>query len=157
MPSGGALKGKGRGLLWLKAHIWHAGQECLIWPFCTNHQGYGQLGYFGKVVKAHRLMCILAHGEPLTPQHQAAHSCGQGHTGCVHPEHVSWKTPRENRIESNEHGTGHGRLGRKELSPDIVLKIRYSPKSYLDIADEFGVYFGTVGKIKRRELYPNLS
>lgn len=148
MPKGDALKGKGRGLLWLKSHVWHAGPECLIWPFCTNHQGYGQLGYFGKVVKAHRLMCILAHGEPPTPQYHAAHSCGNGHLSCVHPEHLFWKTPTQNRLEARR-----APAGRKRLKPDVIRQIRESPKSYLEIADEFGVYFGTVGKIKRGELY----
>ena len=73
MAQGGALKGKGRGLLWLKARIWHAGQECLIWPFSKTYQGYGQVGYGGKVRKAHRVMCELAHGPAPTSCHEAAH------------------------------------------------------------------------------------
>lgn len=145
-------KGKGPGLLWLKAHIAHEGEECLIWPQSRNHQGYGQVGYFGKVKKAHHIMCRLAHGEPPTPKHHAAHSCGNGHGGCVHPKHLSWKTPTENRLEARP-----VTKGRKHLRPEVVLQIRKSPKSYLGIADEFGVYFGTVGKIKRRELYRDLT
>lgn len=148
MPGGGALKGKGPGLLWLKAHVAHVGEECLIWPNSTNHQGYGQVGFYGKVVKAHRLMCILAHGDPPTPGHHAAHSCGNGHGGCVHPKHLSWKTPTQNRLEARRCPAG-----RHRIKPEIVQQIRDSPKSYLEIADEFGVYFGTVGKIKRGELY----
>jgi len=82
-------RGNGKCLAWLKERVAYDGEECLIWPFSGNHQGYGHLGYFGKVVKAHRLMCILAHGEPPTPEHHAAHSCGRGHLGCVHPGHLS--------------------------------------------------------------------
>lgn len=155
MPKGDGNRGKGKGLTWLKDHVLHDGDACLIWPFCVNHQGYGQVGYIGRVFKAHRLMCILAHGEPPTPKHHAAHSCGNGHGGCVHPKHLDWKTPQENRMDTNEHGTDRNHRG-KALAPDIVLRIRHSPKSYLEIADEFGVYFGTVGKIKRGELYPYL-
>lgn len=149
-------RGKGRGITWLKDHVNHAGDDCLIWPWSRNHQGYGQLGYNGKVLKAHRVMCTLVHGEAPTENHDAAHSCGRGHDACVHPKHLSWKTPRENRLEANTHGTGHGRK-RKQLAPEVVRQIWESPKSYLEIADEFGVYFGTVGKIKRGELYPNLT
>ena len=93
-------RGKGRGLAWLKAHIDHQGDDCLIWPHSQNHQGYGQLGYFGKVRKAHHIMCLLVHGEAPTPRHHAAHSCGNGHKGCAHPKHLSWKTPTENRLEA---------------------------------------------------------
>lgn len=149
------MRGKGRGLRWLKDNVNYSGQECLIWPWSRNHQGYGQVGYNGKVHKAHRLMCTLSNGEAPTESHEAAHSCGNGHLGCVHPKHVSWKSPRENRLEANVHGTGKGRRG-KQLAPEVVRQIRESPKSYLEIAKEFGVYFGTVGKIKRGELYPNI-
>jgi hypothetical protein len=155
--SNSPLKDNGPGIRWLRAHINHDGKECLIWPYSRNHQGYGQAARLGKIIKANRLMCILAHGDPPTPKHHAAHSCGNGHLGCVHPRHFSWKTPQENRMESNKHGTGYGRKGKKELRPEVVLRIRNSPKSYLEIADEFGVYWVTVGKIKRGELYPNIT
>lgn len=161
--SGHALKGrpsphrgKGPGLAWLRSNVGYLGEECLIWPYSRNHQGYGQLGYFGKVRKAHTVMCMMAHGTKPTPIHQAAHSCGNGHLGCVHPKHLSWKTPRENRLDTSAHGRGYKHRG-KELRPEIVRQIRASPKSYLEIAAEFGVYWGTVGKIKRGELYPNLT
>lgn len=150
------LRGKGPGMAWLKAHVSYSGEDCLIWPQSRNHQGYGQVGLNGKVHKAHRIMCALAHGEPPAENFEAAHSCGKGHAGCVHPGHLSWKTPLENRLEANEHGTGRGKRG-KQLDPEVVRQIKESPKSYLELADEFGVYFGTVGKIKRGELYRNIG
>jgi hypothetical protein len=48
---------------------------------------------------AHRAMCRLIHGNPPTPKHQAAHSCGNGRRGCVHPGHLRWATDAENRAE----------------------------------------------------------
>ena len=149
------LRGKGRGFAFLKAHVNYDGDECLLWPFSRNHQGYGQLGHEGKVLKAHRVMCKLVNGDPPSDEHDAAHSCGRGHDGCIHPKHLSWKTPRENRMDANTHGTGAGRK-RKQLAPDVIRYIRESPKSYLEIAAETGVYWGTVGKIRRGELYPNI-
>lgn len=149
-------RGKGKLFLWLKERVNHNSDECLIWPFSRNHQGYGQVGHHGKVHKAHRVMCRIAHGEPPAEYFEAAHSCGNGYAGCVNPRHLSWKTPLENRLEANAHGTGRGHR-RKQLPADVVRKIKESPKSYLEIANEFGVYFGTVGKIKRGELYPNIG
>jgi hypothetical protein len=63
------------------------------------------LGYLGDTLYAHRLMCQLAHGDPPTPDHIAAHSCGRGHEGCVNPNHLSWKTYSENELDKRVHGT----------------------------------------------------
>lgn len=57
--------GEGKGIQWLRAHVQHADDACLIWPFCRHQgDGYGRLGYLGKMFLAHRLMCILVNGEP---------------------------------------------------------------------------------------------
>src|SRR5690606_2800217 len=66
---------------WLSDHVDHNGDECLIWPFGRFANGYGQV-CINKVNKvASREMCILANGEPPSPSHEAAHSCGNGHLG----------------------------------------------------------------------------
>ena len=48
-------------------------------------------------------MCFLAHGEPPTPDHVAAHSCGKGRDGCVHPKHLRWATSSENALDLSVH------------------------------------------------------
>ena len=101
------LRGRGKGVAWLRARLDHQGDECLPWPFSTDDNGYGIVGYNGKVYKASRLMCIFKHGPAPSDEHQAAHSCGNGHLACTSPNHVFWRTPLENRLESNEHGTGN--------------------------------------------------
>ncbi len=148
MAKGGHSRGKGKQLQWLRDHVDHNGEECLIWPFFRNHEGYGSLGYYGKVRKAHRVMCILANGEPPDPKLVTAHSCGNGHLGCVHPKHLSWKTIRQNRLDANRHGTGNAPAPRR-LTIDQVEQIRASSKSYIELAAEFGVKVPTIGKIKR--------
>ena len=91
---------------WINAHVAYAGDDCLIWPFSKNWNGYGHVGAGGgKIVYAHRMMCSLAHGEPPTPKHQAAHSCNNGHGGCVNPRHITWKTNRENMFDRRAAGT----------------------------------------------------
>lgn len=152
MPSGGANKGNGPRLQWLKAHMSHEGDDCLIWPWPRNAHGYGMLGYYGKVKEAHRIMCILIHGSPPTPRHQAAHDCGNGQEGCVNPKHIFWKTPKQNRLDSNAHGTGNQPAPRR-LTLDQVREIRASTLPYAELAEAYGVHRDTIGKIFRGETW----
>lgn len=104
-PSKVYNKGKGKALAWLLAHVGYQGDDCLPWPFSSCWNGYGSVSINGKIRKAHRAMCELAHGEPPTPRHLAAHSCNNGHLGCVNQRHLSWKTPRENMLDRQAAGT----------------------------------------------------
>lgn len=94
---------------WLKEHVDHAGDDCLTWPFARTLGGAGSVS--GRAVgrkgnlSASRAMCILAHGEPPTPKHVAAHSCGKGHEACVNPRHLRWATMKENAADTLLHGT----------------------------------------------------
>lgn len=132
---------------WLLAHRDYFGEQCLVWPFSRVPQGYGNLGYFGKVRYAHRVMCELANGAAPTPQHQACHSCGNGHGGCVSPRHLSWKTPRENQLDRRRDGTHLGGKGsRTRLSADVIADIRLSKnsESILRTAQRLGLTRGCV-------------
>lgn len=139
--------GKGRGLKWLQEHVSHDGDECLIWPFGKNHQGYGQLGYCGKVRKAHHIMCLLAHGPAPADRPQAAHSCGNGSGGCVHPRHLSWKNNSENQRDRRAHGSPEGAIGRRtRLTPMQISEIQEAKGKIpqLTLAAQFGVKRGTI-------------
>lgn len=98
-------KGNGKTIQWIRDHQAYQHDDwCLMWPF-SRTRGYGTFVYLGKGYYAHRFMCELVHGEPPTPAHQAAHSCGNGHLGCVNPKHLAWKTQSENQLDCREHGT----------------------------------------------------
>jgi hypothetical protein len=146
-----ATKGNGKTYQWLLDHKDHDGDYCLIWPFNRNPNGYGQLGYLGKTGYAHRMMCELVHGPAPSPNHEAAHSCGNGHMGCAHPKHLSWKTRTENRLDCRMHGTQvrstHGKRGR--LTDDQVMQIKAlkGKKTQAEIAFTFGVSEPTVRDI----------
>lgn len=118
------MNGTGKPAAWIKAHVAYAGDDCIQWPFCTL-RGRGMLRYEGKKWYAHRIMCILAKGEPPTPEHEAAHECGNGHLGCVNPNHLNWKTRTENRRDSIRHGTSvrsRPRLSRPQVAQIRTLK-----------------------------------
>lgn len=143
-------KGKGRAITWMRAHVDHPGGACLIWPMSRDRDGYGMFGFEGKRHKAHRWMCEAIHGPAPTPQHHAAHSCGAGHLGCVHPHHLSWKTPKQNADDMVKHGRARfGRQPRLKITDEQVAQIRAlkGAKPHPEIAKMFGITDSHVRKI----------
>ncbi len=84
-------------------------EECWAWVFQRDRRyGYGFINIGGKKKLAHRVVCEAVHGAPPTAKHEAAHSCGKGHEGCVNPHHLAWKTRTENEADKRLHGTNRG-------------------------------------------------
>lgn len=79
--------------------------DCITWPYARDKLGRGFGSHRGKTTIASRAVCIEAHGEPPSPSHEAAHSCGNGHLGCVNPHHLRWATRTENEADKIAHGT----------------------------------------------------
>jgi hypothetical protein len=145
---------------WLEAHVEHEGEECLIWPFRRREDGRGQVRYEGEMTTAHRLMCVFAHGEPPTPKHEAAHSCGKGHEGCVNPKHLRWATDKENKADM----VGHGTRRQGETIPWAVLTERRvkairefaATLSIPTLADLFGLDREHVRKVVTRSIWRHI-
>ena len=140
-----------KGLNWLLANADYQGDECLIWPFYRNPNGYGQFGHLGKMCWAHRYMCELINGPAPSHKHESAHSCANGHGGCVHPKHLSWKTRSGNLLDCTEHGTHprnvyglNGRLSQEQVQEIRELK---GKKTQAEIAVMFGVHGPTIRDI----------
>ncbi len=138
---------------WIHAvAIRHVGDDCLTWPCGKGDQGYGKLTTEGgKRTGSHRYLCQLVHGEPPTSYHEAAHSCGNGHLGCVSPRHLQWKTREENEADKRIHGThmrgerhGNAKLTEQQVIDIVGLK---GDQSQLKIAKRFGVSAGTIADI----------
>lgn len=127
------------------------GNDCLIWPYARNPQGYAPITIDGKTREISRLLCEEANGPPPTPKHEAAHSCGNGRLGCVTKKHLSWKTRTENQADRLVHGT-HSRgerHGSAKITEEQVHEIR-SLKGHMTqqkIADRFGISCTNVRKI----------
>ena len=100
---GGTMRGKP--MAWLLSHVTYDGNECLIWPFARSADGYTRIRKNGRAVTASRLMCELVNGTPPEGRFEAAHSCGNGAGGCVHPKHLRWATCVENNADKKLHGT----------------------------------------------------
>ena len=131
------------------------GDECLIWPYAKDGDGYGMLWRDGQMRRVHRIVCEATHGTPQTPKHEAAHSCGNGSKGCVSSQHIRWSTPVENCADTLTHGTrSRGeRHGSAKITEADVREIRflYGKLSRRDVAERFGISPDHVGSIHRGE------
>jgi hypothetical protein len=124
------------------------GDECLIWPFGRNEKGYGNVTHKGGRGYAHRFICEEAHGKPPSPTHEAAHSCGKGHLGCITKRHLRWATPQENSDDRAVHGTvpqGEKVYNAKLTDADVTyIRSKSGVISQTQLAYMFGVTQSTV-------------
>lgn len=127
--------------------------DCIEWPFGTNKTGYAKIWVDGKFCMPTRMACELVYGPPPTDKHQAAHSCGNGHLGCINPKHLRWATPKENSADKYIHGTmrfGESN-GSAKLTTAQVHEIRQlrGKMPQHKIGEIYGVAQSTVGRIHR--------
>lgn len=115
-----------KGASFINEIIESTSNDCIIWPFARKNNGYAVLT-FGSRTTASRYVCERVNGAPPTPEHEAAHSCGNGHLGCINPNHLSWKTPKENKADELVHGTRNlgERNGSSKLTVAAVEWIRF--------------------------------
>lgn len=140
-------------LKWLKDHSSYQGDECLAWPFGTDGHGVGIITVSGAKTKASRAMCYIVNGDPPDPSYQAAHSCGNGHLGCVTPKHLRWATTSENQMDRVIHGTSNrgSRNPQSILTEEQVKSIKtrlLSGELGKDLATAYGVSKMTISSIK---------
>ena len=134
-----------------EAILSYAGDDCLIWPYARLANGYPSIRVKGTTEIASRLVCAAVHGPAPTPDHEAAHSCGRGHEGCVAKRHLRWATHAENMAETIDHGrtTRGERCSYVKLTEADVREIRSlkGTMSRQRIADRFGVSSGAISAV----------
>jgi len=115
---------------WLEANANHNGDDCLKWPFSVSAHGRGTVTVDGKTMPAPRYMCILASGQPPSPKHHAAHTCGR----------------------TQRRGTA---INTNKLTEDDVRAIRrmIGKASGVEIAKAWGITPAMVSSIKTRKAW----
>lgn len=150
-PEGGATF-VGEPMRFYLEALQYTGEDCLFWPFGKIPDGYGVMRLDGKPQLVHRLVCKHSYGPPPSRRHEAAHSCGNGHRGCVAKGHLRWALPKENAADKNAHGThlrGTQAVNSK-LDERAVASIRArlrTGESTRSIASDYGVARETVRQI----------
>lgn len=128
--------------------------ECLIWPYSTDRNGYGQIRIDGRLRSVSRYVCAAIHGEPASPDLEAAHNCGKGSIGCVNPRHLRWDTHVNNVADTLAHGTRNRgeKQGSSVLTREKVREIRALKDTMLkrDIAKLYGVSSTAISSIHSR-------
>lgn len=141
--------------------LFYQEDECLIWPFAKVDGSRGVINIDGKNTLASRYICMLTHGNPPTPKHEAAHTCGKGHEGCCSPRHLVWKTKIENEADKITHGTlrrgelvNFSKLTEEQAREILSLK---GKETQAAIAKRYGVGRVAVSNIHSRKTWAWLT
>lgn len=137
---------------WIEEHVEHEGDECLLWPFGKVRSGYGAVAG----TYAHRVMCEKVNGPRPSSRHRAAHLCGRGQRGCVHPKHLQWRTCEEIADLMRLRGTlmrGECHVSAKVTAKEVEdIRAMRGDQLQRDIGDLYGIAQTTVSAI---QLYRN--
>lgn len=152
-PEAGGLLRKEKTQGFLKQATSYDGEDCLIWPYARLKNGHAVINIGGKVKIVSRLVCESANGQPPSPKHEAAHSCGNGHLGCIAPKHLRWATRLENERDKFIHGTTNRgeRSPMAKLTECSVREIRKRLDAGIrmaQVAREFGISPSAVLNVK---------
>lgn len=153
-PSGEPMR------FFLETVLPYEGDECLAWPYGSNRHGYGRLYFNGRSRFVSRIVCEQLYGPAPSSSHEAAHSCGNGHLGCVSPKHLRWDTRRGNFADKTRHGTDNRgeRHNLAKLTEEDVREIRRLARttSGRAIAKRYGLSESHVSTILSRKSWAHI-
>ena len=132
-------------LAWLRAAVRIETDECQLWPFSRNNNGYGFLHFNGKRRFAHHVALLLVNRTVPVKPLESRHTFGHGNLGCINPRHLIDGTHKQNIEDAIWHGTfpRGERNGVAKLTEAQVLAIRAAPRApwklRREIAKKLGV------------------
>jgi hypothetical protein len=120
------------------AHLDDETDECVLWPFGKEADGYGVVPLNRR---AHILVCIMSYG-PRPPGAEVLHSCDNA--ACFNKRHVWWGTHQENEDEK----TARGRRPYK-ITAEQARAICLDRRTTRVIGADYGISSTQVSLIKR--------
>lgn len=134
--------------------------ECVLWPFSKDKDGYGWFTHAGQK-RAHRVAYALKNGS-IPSGMVVMHSCDQ--PACINTRHLSLGTHQDNMIDMSKKGRSaipaidnkgenHGKSKLKEAD---IIKIRASHSSSIKLAAEFGVARQTISDVISRKTWDHI-
>lgn len=162
-PEAGGIA-RGETQRWIADHQDYVEDRCLTWPFARSDNGYGVTTVAGDYALAHRVMCEAVNGPAPTVEHEAAHSCGNGHEGCVNPLHLRWATKSENALDAMAHGTKrpmekgerHKMAKLKDADVLAIRQRRAAGVSNAALCKEYGMSSASISRITTRQSWTHL-
>ena len=146
---------------WLRAHMNHDGDACLIFPFARRSTGYGVIN-FGVYRLAHRWMCEQRNGPAPEDKPFALHRCGRGSDGCVNPMHLYWGDGADIYLDQIAHGVAAvgERSGKAKFRESDIRDIRLlwaAGKTKREIAEQIGAHPDAVRSVLRGRTWRHVS
>lgn len=129
--------------------------DCVMFPGCKSHRGYGLLRHNGKLKHAHRVSYEIFNGN-IPEGAYVCHKCDN--RACVNPDHLfigSHAENMEDMIYKGRQLKGQ-QVHTCKLTPEQVIDIKKDVRSQRKIAAHFGISKSAVGKIKRQETWIHL-
>lgn len=134
--------------------------ECIDHGKKGNKHGYANCTVRGKRTMLHRKIYCEHNGIPienLTSKEVIRHTCDN--TRCINPFHLIIGTQADNmkdKVSRDRQSKGEDHYA-TTLTEDQVRSILTSPKSNKELADEFGVSYGTIKDIKLKKRWKHIE
>lgn len=131
--------------------------DCLEWQGAKNRGGYGNIGYRGRYVAAHRLSWVLSNGAEIPQGLFILHSCNN--RPCINPAHLRPGTAAENAIDRESHGKsfrGEGSSSSKLTWAKVsAIRKAWDKKrtTYEKVAAQYGVKQATIHYVIKRKTW----
>lgn len=147
----------GKGQQFIESALLAETDECIIWPYETDKDGYSKGTYNSKYLGVHRLVCRLTKGNPPTALHHAAHTCNT--RACINPQHLKWATAKENCADKIKHGTHQigEKIGTAKLTSSQIIAIWDDSREQRIIAEQYGVTQLCVSHIKTGKTWGHIT
>lgn len=115
--------------------------EHILWTGAKDTWGYGQLIWYDKLWRAHRLAYVCYNG-PIPDGMLIMHTCDI--PACINPKHLKLGTQQENTADKIR----KGRFYKNTLDENSVRHIRSSTESNYSLAKKYSVNESTITRIK---------